>query len=85
VLLSAPDGARYALRPHARRCACDNIQMAAPTLTDGVVQLDEFGPGDVDAHLANEDEEMARRFGWWPNRSMAHHARAAFDRWSVGS
>jgi RimJ/RimL family protein N-acetyltransferase len=56
--------------------------MPAPTLTDGVVQLDEFGPGDVDAHLANEDEEMARRFGWWPNRSMAHHARAAFDSWA---
>jgi ribosomal-protein-alanine N-acetyltransferase len=56
--------------------------MAVPTLTDGVVQLDEFGPGDVDAHLANEDEEMARRFGWWPNRSTAHDVRAAFDRWA---
>jgi RimJ/RimL family protein N-acetyltransferase len=56
--------------------------MPAPTLTDGVVQLDEFGPGDVDAHLANEDEEMARRFGWWPNRSTAHTVRGAFDRWA---
>lgn len=56
--------------------------MAAPTLTDGVVQLDEFGPGDIDAHLANEDEEMARRFGWWPKRSTAHNAREAFDRWA---
>jgi hypothetical protein len=51
-------------------------------LTDGVIQLDEFGPGDIDAHLANEDEEMARRFGWWPNRSTAHDVRAAFDRWA---
>jgi RimJ/RimL family protein N-acetyltransferase len=25
---------------------------------------------------------MARRFGWWPNRSNAHDARAAFDRWA---
>src|SRR5689334_11848316 len=56
--------------------------MPAPTLTDGVVQLDAFGPDDVDAHLANEDEEMARRFGWWPNRSSAHNVRAAFERWA---
>jgi RimJ/RimL family protein N-acetyltransferase len=56
--------------------------MPAPTLTDGVVQLDEFGAGDVDAHLANEDEEMARRFGWWPKRSTAENARAAFGRWA---
>jgi RimJ/RimL family protein N-acetyltransferase len=67
--------------PAARR-VCDNLRMLAPTLTDGVVQLDEFGPGDVDAHLANEDEEMARRFGWWPNRSTTHHVRAAFDHWA---
>jgi hypothetical protein len=56
--------------------------MPAPTLTDGVVHLGEFGPDDVDAHLANEDEEMARRFGWWPNRSTAHDVRAAFERWA---
>jgi [ribosomal protein S5]-alanine N-acetyltransferase len=56
--------------------------MLVPTLADGVVQLDEFGPGDVDAHLANEDEEMARRFGWWPNRSTVRHVRAAFDSWA---
>jgi RimJ/RimL family protein N-acetyltransferase len=56
--------------------------MPAPTLTDGVVHLDELGPGDVDAHLANEDEVMARRFGWWPNRSTAHDVRAAFERWA---
>jgi len=56
--------------------------MPAPTLTDGVVRLDEFGAGDVDSHLANEDEELARRFGWWPKRSTAHHVRAAFDRWA---
>jgi RimJ/RimL family protein N-acetyltransferase len=56
--------------------------MLVPRLSDGVVHLDGFGAGDVDAHLANEDEEMARRFGWWPDRSMAHHARAAFERWA---
>ena len=56
--------------------------MPAPTLTDGVVQLDQFGAGDVDGHLANEDEEMARRFGWWPKRSTADNVRAAFDDWA---
>lgn len=56
--------------------------MPAPTLIEGVVQLDEFGPGDVDVHLVNEDEEMARRFGWWPNRSTTHHVRVAFDHWA---
>src|SRR5262245_33492028 len=56
--------------------------MPAPTLTDGVVQLDEFGAGDVDAHLANEDEELARRFGWWPKRSTADNVRAAFEHWA---
>lgn len=56
--------------------------MPALTLTDGVVRLDQFGPEDVDAHLANEDEELARRFGWWPNRSTPHHVQAAFDHWA---
>lgn len=56
--------------------------MSAPTLSDGIVQLDQFGAGDVESHVANEDDEMARRFGWWPNRSTVHHARAAFDRWA---
>ncbi|HEY0988706.1 MAG TPA: GNAT family protein [Kofleriaceae bacterium] len=64
------------------RCVCDKMKMPAPTLIDGVVQLDEFVAGDVDAHLANEDDEMARRFGWWPKRSTAHNVRAAFERWA---
>ena len=37
------------------------------TLTDGVVLLDRFTADDMDAHLAGEDEEQARRFGWWPS------------------
>ncbi|MFN2472268.1 MAG: GNAT family N-acetyltransferase [Gaiellaceae bacterium] len=38
-------------------------------LTDGVVVLDRFRAEDEAAHLAGEDEEQARRFGWWPKRS----------------
>lgn len=37
---------------------------------------------DVVAHLAGEDEETARRLGWWPQRSTQATARAAYDRWA---
>ena len=39
------------------------------SLTDGVVVLDRFRAEDMGAHLAGEDEEQARRFGWWPKCS----------------
>jgi RimJ/RimL family protein N-acetyltransferase len=37
-----------------------------PDLDDGVVALTRYTDDDVQAHLAGEDEETARRFGWWP-------------------
>jgi RimJ/RimL family protein N-acetyltransferase len=52
-----------------------------PALTDGVVVLDGFTADDVAAHLAGEDEEQARRFGWYPRRSTEDGVRAAFERW----
>jgi hypothetical protein len=55
--------------------------MTAPTLTDGVVVLDGFKAADADAHLAGEDDEHARRFGWYPNRSTPGTVGAAIDRW----
>jgi RimJ/RimL family protein N-acetyltransferase len=55
--------------------------MTAPTLTDGVVLLDGFKAADADAHLAGEDDEHARRFGWYPNRSTPGTVGAAIDRW----
>jgi len=36
----------------------------AASLTDGTVVLDAFQPEDASSHLAGEDEEQARRFGW---------------------
>jgi RimJ/RimL family protein N-acetyltransferase len=51
-------------------------------LRDDVVILDRFTPADVEAHVAGEDEEHARRFGWHPARSTAETARAAIQRWS---
>jgi [ribosomal protein S5]-alanine N-acetyltransferase len=52
-----------------------------PTLTDGVVILDGFTADDVAAHLAGEDEEHARRFGWYPRRSTEESVRAAISEW----
>ncbi|MBD0329393.1 MAG: GNAT family N-acetyltransferase [Thermoleophilia bacterium] len=46
------------------------------TLSDGVLVLDRLRPEDMEAHLAGEDEEQARRFGWWPRRSGPHQFRA---------
>jgi RimJ/RimL family protein N-acetyltransferase len=53
-----------------------------PTLTDGVVTLNGFSERDVDAHVGGEDDEQARRFGWFPDRSTHETARAAFERWA---
>jgi RimJ/RimL family protein N-acetyltransferase len=52
-----------------------------PRLSDGVVVLDGFTADDVRPHLAGEDDEHARRFGWYPNRSTEEAVRAAFARW----
>jgi RimJ/RimL family protein N-acetyltransferase len=55
--------------------------MQSPALTDGVVRLDGFTLDDVPAHLANEDDEIVRRFGW-PRRSTPETVRAAICRWT---
>lgn len=56
-------------------------QRAAPFLTDGVVVLDRHAEEDVAAHLHGEDEETARRFGWWPRQSTPETVRKAFAEW----
>ncbi len=55
--------------------------MFTPTLTDEVVVLDGHSLADIAAHLAGEDEEQARRFGWFPKRSTEETVRAAIERW----
>lgn len=52
-----------------------------PQLTDGVVILDGYVLDDLERHVAGEDEEHARRFGWHPERSTARTVRSAFLRW----
>jgi RimJ/RimL family protein N-acetyltransferase len=53
-----------------------------PPYDDGVVFLTGYGVGDVEEHLAGEDDETARRFGWWPQRSTAETVTAAFRSWA---
>lgn len=53
-----------------------------PLYADGVVTLTGYGEDDVAAHLAGEDEETARRFGWWPKRSTPEGVIAAFHSWA---
>jgi RimJ/RimL family protein N-acetyltransferase len=50
-------------------------------LTDGVIVLDRHTLADADAHLAGEDEEQARRFGWYPARSTPETVRRAIAKW----
>jgi RimJ/RimL family protein N-acetyltransferase len=56
--------------------------IVTPTLHDGVVVLDRYTDDDIPAHLAGEDEETARRFGWWPKTSTPATVRDAFARWA---
>lgn len=50
-------------------------------ISDGTVILDLFQLVDAESHLAGEDEEMARRFGWFPRRSTLVGVRESITRW----
>src|SRR6266571_3692807 len=54
-----------------------SVADSAPILTDGVVVLDGHTLDDLDAHLAGEDEEQARRLGWYPASSTPETVRTA--------
>ena len=57
--------------------------MNAPVLEDGVIALDAHTLADVVAHVAGEDDEQARRFGWYPRRSTEETAAAAIEAWQA--
>ncbi|MBO0776990.1 MAG: GNAT family N-acetyltransferase [Actinobacteria bacterium] len=59
------------------------VPHGVPVFSDGVVILNGYCDGDIAAHLAGEDEETARRFGWWPRRSTEATVAAAFARWAA--
>ena len=53
-----------------------------PDLADGKVILTGYTDADVRAHLAGEDEETARRFGWWPRTSTEATVHDTFAGWA---
>ena len=53
-----------------------------PALSDGVIVLNGYTDSDIAAHLAGEDEGIARHFGPWPQASTEATVRDAFTRWS---
>lgn len=59
------------------------VPHGVPVFSDGVVTLDGYRDADIAAHLAGEDDETARRFGWWPRRSTEATVSAAFTRWAA--
>jgi hypothetical protein len=61
---------------YARR----TVYTGAPQLTDETVVLDAFRLQDAEAHLAGEDEELARRFGWFPRQSTLAGVRETIER-----
>jgi len=48
---------------------------------DGII-LNAHADSEVAAHLAGEDEETARRFGWWPAYSTEETVRGAYAAWA---
>jgi hypothetical protein len=53
-----------------------------PRYQDEEVVLTGYGLGDVDDRIGGEDEETARRFGWWPKRSTTETVTATFSAWA---
>jgi len=68
--------------PAAGRPLHYNRVTAVPELRGDGIVLSAHDDSEVAAHLAGEDEETARRFGWWPKRSTEETVRAAYANWA---
>jgi RimJ/RimL family protein N-acetyltransferase len=55
---------------------------AVPELRNHGIILNAHNDSEVAAHLAGEDEETARRFGWWPAYSTEETVQAAYANWA---
>jgi RimJ/RimL family protein N-acetyltransferase len=53
-----------------------------PDLRGDPILLNAHADEDAAAHVDGEDEETARRFGWWPARSTEETVRAAYANWA---
>jgi len=56
---------------------------AVPVLRGGDVILTGHDSREAAAHAAGEDEETARRFGWWPQVSTEQTVLAAYEMWAA--
>lgn len=54
-----------------------------PELRGHRILLNAHTDEDAAAHVAGEDEETARRFGWWPKRSTEQTVRATYADWAT--
>jgi RimJ/RimL family protein N-acetyltransferase len=55
---------------------------AVPELRGDRIVLSAHTDREAAAHAAGEDEETARRFGWWPAHSTQETVRAAYANWA---
>ena len=74
-------GERHILRTVRDNRLVHHVQLVT-VLEDAVVRLDGHTADDLAVHLAGEDEETARRFGWWPAKSTEETVTHAFEEWA---
>ncbi len=60
----------------------DDLVTAVPELRGDRIILSAHHDNEAAAHAAGEDEETARRFGWWPAHSTEETVRAAYANWA---
>ena len=60
----------------------NDLMATVPELRSDRILLNAHTDDDAAAHVAGEDEETARRFGWWPARSTEETVGAAYVNWA---
>jgi RimJ/RimL family protein N-acetyltransferase len=81
---SPPKSSQRPEKPGAdgRRTLHYNLVTAVPELRGDRIVLNAHTGNEATAHAAGEDEETARRFGWWPAHSTEETVRAAYANWA---
>lgn len=70
------------LRSHHLPNSTMKLIYETPEFSDDEIILTGHGLDDIPSQVAGEDDEMAKRLGWWPNRSTAEHVLAAYRAWA---
>jgi RimJ/RimL family protein N-acetyltransferase len=69
-------------RANGRRSMHHSQVAAVPELRSERIVLNTHTDDEAAAHAAGEDDETARRFGWWPAHSTEETVRAAYANWA---